>query len=43
MNLRDVLKKKGIIKSDLRFKNYENCYKFINDNFEILIDPNDEE
>lgn len=43
MNVRDVLKKKGIIKSDLRFKNYENCYKFINDNFEILIDTNDEE
>lgn len=37
MNVRDVLKKKGIIKSDLRFQNYENCYKFINDNFENLI------
>ena len=42
MNVRDVLKKKGIIKSDLRFKNYENCYKFINDNFENLSNPTDE-
>lgn len=43
MNVRDVLKKKGIIKSDLRFKNYENCYKFINENFENLMNSSDEQ
>ena len=43
MNVRDVLKKKGIIKSNLRFKNYENCYKFINDNFENLSNLTDKQ
>lgn len=37
MNVRDVLKINKIIESDLRFQNYENCCKFINDNFENLI------
>lgn len=37
MNVRDVLKINKIIESDLTFENYENCCKFINDNFENLI------